>query len=125
MKKHLVAFLSMIGLAGVAAPAQGPGQKGAAEQSNAKTESKIKLHKQAHEKSAAAIQIEDKRKYKWAKADTEGKAARNENWIKGRTAAKSKLAVKQQTLHKQTAASGEKTALTKDASAKVKAAEQK
>jgi len=125
MKKHILAFLSMIGLAGAAAPAQGPVIKGAAEQNNIKAAGMAKRSKQAQEKKAASAQIQDKQKDKWAKADAEGKAAKNANWIKGKTAANSQLALKQQTLHKQKAATGEKNALTKGAEAKAKAAEQK
>jgi hypothetical protein len=98
MKKHLVAFLSMIGLAGAAAPAQGQVLKGAAEQNKTKTEGKAKWSKQAQEKKAASAQIQDKRKDKWAKVDAEGKASKHENWIKGKTAANSNLALKQTNL---------------------------
>lgn len=138
MKKHLVAFLSMIGLAGVAAPAQGQVLKGAGEGSSAKTESKIKRSKQsqenkglqkaatikltnaAAEKDATAVQIQDKRKDKWAKADSEKKAAKanlhykatkNETWLKGeKSTANSKLKLQHETLQKQNTAAGDKNA---------------
>lgn len=149
MKKHLVAFLSMIGLAGVAAPAQGQVLKGSSEGSAAKTESKvkrsklsqenkglqkaatIKLTNAAAEKDASAAQIQDKRKDKWAKVDSEKKAAKanlqkkaakNDTWVKGeKSTANSKLKLQQETL-KQNTAAGSKDA---PAPTKAKGAEQK
>ncbi|HLW53757.1 MAG TPA: hypothetical protein VKW06_13035 [Candidatus Angelobacter sp.] len=76
MKKHLVAFLSMIGLAGVTGPVRAQVLKGSDEESKVKTESKIKSSKQLAEKKGANAQIQDKRKDKWAKADAENKAVK-------------------------------------------------
>lgn len=140
MKKHLVAFLSMFGLAGSAAPAQAQVLKGATDQkAKAKTESQVKLSKQAAERNATNAQIQDKRKDKWAKAgaenkavktDLQNKAAKNKSAIKGNKAAsESKLKLQQETLQKQTAAGGKnaltKAGLTKAALTKAKGAEQK
>ena len=146
MKKHLVAFLSMIGLAGAAAPAQGQVLKGSDEQS--RKESQIKHSKQTAEKNATNAQVQDKRKDKWAKADAENKAvktdlqnkaAKNETWVKGgKNAAEykaakdqSNLKLKQETLKNQNATTNQqknaltKGALTKAALTKAKDAEQK
>lgn len=78
MKKHLVAFLSMIGLASTAAPARGQGVKGSGQESKIKTESKIKESKLKAEKNAVNAQVQDKRKDKWAKADAENKAVKTD-----------------------------------------------
>jgi hypothetical protein len=109
MKKHLVAFLSMIGLAGSVTPAPAQVLKGSDQAS--KKESKIKLGKQAQENKAVQTQIQDKRKDKWAKADAEKKAVKTDL---GKKAVKdqSKLKLTQETLNKQNTA-GEKNALTK------------
>jgi hypothetical protein len=78
MKKHLVAFLSMMGLASAAVPARGQVLKGSDQQSKTKNESKIKSSKLNAEKNAANAQIQDKRKDKWAKADAENKAVKTD-----------------------------------------------
>ena len=91
MKKHLVAFLSMIGLASSAAPAQAQVLKGSAEKAKSTNESQIKLNKQAAEKNAANAQIQDKRKDKWAKADSEKKAVKADLQIKN---SKNEIAIK-------------------------------
>jgi hypothetical protein len=92
MKKHLVALLSMMGLASAAAPAGGQVLKGSDEESKIKNESKIKSNKLKAEKNAANAQVQDKQKDKWAKADAEKKAVKtdlqkkaikNEAYIKG------------------------------------------
>lgn len=121
MKKHLVAFLSMIGLAGTAAPARGQVLKGSDQESKVKTESKIKDSKQKTEKAAVNAQVQDKQKDKWAKADAEQKAvktdlqhkaAKNDAYIKGEKSAaeikadKNKAAIK---MNEKTAPAGEGT----------------
>jgi hypothetical protein len=89
MKKHLVAFLSMIGLAG-SAPVQAQVLKGSDQPT--RKESQIKQNKQTQENNAQKIvdksakntaeqnaanaQIQDKRKDKWAKVDAENKAVK-------------------------------------------------
>jgi hypothetical protein len=121
MKKHLVAFLSMIGLAGPAVPVHGQVLKGSKEP--VKKESQIKQNKQVQENKAAQTQVQDKRKDKWAKADTEKKLAKSDAEIKGEKTAgekkavkdQSKLKLQQDTLRKQNSASGQKNALTKGA----------
>jgi hypothetical protein len=146
MKKHLIAFLSMIGLASSAAPAQAQVLKGAAEKAKSKNESQVKQNKQAAEKNAVNAQIQDKRKDKWAKADSEKKTvkadlqvknSKNESSIKGakndadqKAAKDSKLKLQQETLRNQTTNNGQKNALTKAgltkaALTKAKGAEQK
>jgi hypothetical protein len=132
MKKHLVAFLSMIGLAGSAVPATSQVLKGSNQVSKTKAESQIKQNKQNAEKSAAAAQN------KAAKTTLQNKATTNETSIKsGKTAAEnnaaknqSKLKLQQETLRNQNTAAGQKNALTKAgltkaALTKAKGAEQK
>lgn len=124
MKKHLIAFLSMIGLAGSAAPATAQVLKGTQEKSKLKTESQIKTSKQNAEKTAVKNQIQDKRKDKWAKADTEHKSAKTdlqhksaktETWIKGgkNQSEQKNLKLKQETVRNQTGNNGQKNTLTK------------
>lgn len=136
MKKHLIAFLSMIGFAGSGAPARAQVLKGADENTKTKTESTIKLTNA--QKNATNAQ--NQRKDKWAKANAENKALKNnlqdkanknETWVKGgKNAAEikahkneSELKLKQETLKKQTNAQGEKNALTKAALTKAKGQE--
>lgn len=125
-EKHLVAFLSMIGLAGSAGPARAQVLKGADENSKAKTESQIKATKQ----NATNAQIQNNRKDKWKKANTENNAAKNQARIKGEKtaaenkAAKSQLQLKQQTLKNQNTSNGQKDGLTKAALTKAKQAPQ-
>ena len=111
MKKHLVAFLSMIGLAGSAAPMQAQVLKGS-KNASTKNESKIKASKQSAENKAVQTQIQDKRKDKWAKANAENKAVKTD--LENKAAKdQSKLKLKQETLQKQNSANGQKNALTK------------
>lgn len=142
MKKHLVTFLSMIGLAGSTAPSQAQVLKGATnEKSKTAAESRMKRSKQNTEANTTQIQMQDKRKDKWAKADAEHKAtqanlqnknAKNETWVKGDKTAAEKKAVKSQSnlklqqemLHKQSTANGNKNALTKAALTKAKGTQQ-
>jgi hypothetical protein len=83
MKKHLVALLSMMGLASTVAPVQADALKAANEDTKAKTESKVKLDKQNAEKNAAAADAKQKSSYKWIKADSEKKAIKSGQEIKG------------------------------------------
>jgi hypothetical protein len=59
MKKHLVALLSMVGLAGTAAPAHAQVLKGS-EPDTTKKESKIKQDKQLQEQKAAQEELQHK-----------------------------------------------------------------
>ena len=143
MKKHLVAFLSMIGLASTAAPLRAQVVKGDEEKSKTKTESTIKLTNAQKD----ATNAQSQRKDKWKKANAENnatktdlnkKAAKNETGVKGvKNDAEvkahkdsSKLKLKQETLQNQNNAQGQKNALTKAgltkaALTKAKGAEQK
>jgi hypothetical protein len=112
MKKHLVAFLSMIGLAGSVSPLRAQVLKGAEEKAKTKTENTIKLTNANKEKNATNAQIQDKRKDKWAKANAENKAVKTD--LENKAAkGQSKLKLKQETLQKQNTANGQKNALTK------------
>lgn len=72
MKKHLVAFLSMIGLAGAAAPVQAQILKTSGQES--KAESQIKQDKHKQEKNA----VQKIREYKSTKGASAGNAAKSE-----------------------------------------------
>lgn len=117
MKKHLVAFLSMIGLAGSSAPARAQVLKGAEGESKTTTESTIKVDKQ----NATNAQTQNSKKDKFKKANSEKNAVKNETWVKGgknaaeNKAANSQLKIKQETLKKQNTTNGQKNALTKAA----------
>ena len=119
MKKHLVAFLSMIGLAGSISPLRAQVVKGDQEKANTKTESTIKLTNANTEKNASTVN--GQRKDKWKKANAQKNATKTETWVKGsKNAAEnnanknsSKLKLKQETLNKQNTNNGQKNALTK------------
>jgi hypothetical protein len=83
MKKHLVALLSMMGLASTVAPVRADALKAANEDTKAKTESKVKLDKQNAEKNAAAADAKQKSSDKWRKADSEKKDLKLNQEIKG------------------------------------------
>jgi len=83
MKKHLVALLSMMGLATTVAPLHAQVVKGTDEKSNAKTEGKIKSQKQSAEMNAAAVQATQKNSVKYHKADSEMKIVKSDQEIKG------------------------------------------
>ncbi len=89
MRKHWLALLSMIGMAGSTLPAQAQVLKGSKDESTNKQQ-KIKASKTAQEKAAAKVELHDK----WKKNAAETNAAASQATIKGEKNASANKATK-------------------------------